>query len=213
MREVAGEGRTVLFVSHNMEAVQKLCNRGILLHKGKLVANDSIESVVRQYLDSSDRAQAEYFPSPPAGDDSLTGGVKLIRIEREDGVPSAEIPVYKPFRVVVQFELKKKLEHFIAALGISTIMDQPIRTVWTSPQQIAPGIYKAIFYLDDIYLASGLYKLIVGLSNYERSFHYIDNLATVEIAEVTDGSVDSRIVNFRSGLVLNQSRADIIPDK
>jgi lipopolysaccharide transport system ATP-binding protein len=212
MREVAGEGRTVLFVSHNMEAVQKLCNKGILLNKGKLVANDTIESVVRQYLDSSDRSLAEYFPSPPPGMDGEAGHVQVIRIEREDGVLSGEIPVLRPFRVVVQFEIKKKLEHFIAAIGISTMMDQSIRTIWAAPQSITPGTYKAVFHLDDIYLATGLYKLVVGLSSHERSFHYVDNLATFEIADATDGFVDNRIVNFRSGLLLNQSRVDIFPE-
>lgn len=213
MREVAGEGRTVLFVSHNMEAVQKLCNTGILLNKGKLVASDTIERIVRQYLDSSDRSLAEYFPAPPAGMDGENGHVKVIRIEREDGVPSGEIPVYKPFRVIVQFEVKRKIEHFIVAIGISTMMDQSIRTIWDSPREIVPGSYKAIFHIDDIYLASGLYKLVVGLSSHERSFHYVDNLATFEIADATDGVIDERIVNFRSGLLLNQSRVEILPDK
>src|SRR5207249_6823945 len=37
MREVTTEGRTVLFVSHNMAAVQQLCQRGLMLHEGKLM--------------------------------------------------------------------------------------------------------------------------------------------------------------------------------
>jgi lipopolysaccharide transport system ATP-binding protein len=44
-----GEGRTVLFVSHNLASVQNLCNRGFLLEKGNLIANDSIVNVLQQY--------------------------------------------------------------------------------------------------------------------------------------------------------------------
>lgn len=45
------EGRTILFVSHQMEAVQRLCTSGIILEKGRLIYhNDSIEKVVSQYL-------------------------------------------------------------------------------------------------------------------------------------------------------------------
>ena len=44
------EGRTVLFVSHNMAAVQNLCKTGILLTKGKIEINDQIQNVINKYL-------------------------------------------------------------------------------------------------------------------------------------------------------------------
>ena len=47
MESVASEGRTVLFVSHQMDAVQRLCNKGILLDKGAVVATGSMRDVVR----------------------------------------------------------------------------------------------------------------------------------------------------------------------
>lgn len=45
-----GEGRTVLFVSHNMASVRTLCDRGILLENGKVIYNGHIESTVDRYL-------------------------------------------------------------------------------------------------------------------------------------------------------------------
>jgi lipopolysaccharide transport system ATP-binding protein len=50
MSEVAGEGRTVLFTSHSMSAIQRLCERCILLRSGRLVAYDTTASIVKQYL-------------------------------------------------------------------------------------------------------------------------------------------------------------------
>ena len=51
--ETAGkEGRTILFVSHNMSIVQSLCSRGILLEQGKIVADTSIENAIASYLRS-----------------------------------------------------------------------------------------------------------------------------------------------------------------
>jgi lipopolysaccharide transport system ATP-binding protein len=50
MREVATEGRTVLFVSHNMAAVQQLCQRGLMLHQGKLMFCGTIDDTVRKYI-------------------------------------------------------------------------------------------------------------------------------------------------------------------
>jgi lipopolysaccharide transport system ATP-binding protein len=50
MGEVAGEGRTVLFVSHNMDAVQRLCSRAILIEHGALAANGNSRDVIQSYL-------------------------------------------------------------------------------------------------------------------------------------------------------------------
>jgi lipopolysaccharide transport system ATP-binding protein len=49
MDAIAKHGRTVLFISHNMEAVQRLCTRGMLLDRGRLVADGPITQVVNQY--------------------------------------------------------------------------------------------------------------------------------------------------------------------
>jgi hypothetical protein len=51
MQDVSrGDGRTVLFVSHNMDAVQRLCDRAVLVERGRLVASGTTASVVGQYL-------------------------------------------------------------------------------------------------------------------------------------------------------------------
>ena len=50
MKDVAGEGRTVLFVSHNMASVKSLCNTGIVLENGKVVYNGNAEDSVSYYL-------------------------------------------------------------------------------------------------------------------------------------------------------------------
>ena len=63
-----GEGRTVLFVSHSMASVKKLCNKGIVLHNGKSVFDGNVESAINYYennLIATDRNLAiEYSDSP-----------------------------------------------------------------------------------------------------------------------------------------------------
>ena len=58
MDEVASEGRTVLFVSHNMAVIQSLCRRGIFLSSGRLVADGPVDDVVAQYLRSLEQAMS-----------------------------------------------------------------------------------------------------------------------------------------------------------
>ena len=54
MGDVAGEGRTVLFVSHNMAAIEQLCSRGLILHQGKLLnQSENIPALIKEYLQAS----------------------------------------------------------------------------------------------------------------------------------------------------------------
>ena len=53
MEDVAGQGRTVLFVSHNMSAVKQLCTKGIMLEHGRVVAEDSIGKIVNLYQEKN----------------------------------------------------------------------------------------------------------------------------------------------------------------
>ena len=59
MGEVAGEGRTVLFVSHNMAAVENLCRKSLLLEKGEISISSDTSTVIDIYLRSSTSATSE----------------------------------------------------------------------------------------------------------------------------------------------------------
>jgi len=69
MDKVSKNGRTVLFVSHNMGIISRLCQRGILLENGRIKLNDTIDSVVKNYL------------SIPTG----SGDVDLSSLKERDG--------------------------------------------------------------------------------------------------------------------------------
>ena len=65
MQDVAGEGRTVLFVSHNLGAVRQLCERAIFLLAGSVVAEGEVNSVVERYiLPTATRSSVTYDPRP-----------------------------------------------------------------------------------------------------------------------------------------------------
>ena len=59
MGDVAKEGRTILFVSHNLSAVQRLCHKGIYLESGQLRVWDNIAPVLEAYQQSATRAGAD----------------------------------------------------------------------------------------------------------------------------------------------------------
>ena len=65
MKDGAGQGRTVLFVSHNLSAVQALCTRGLLLRHGKVVMDGPVDEIVEAYLDYLGRSAENPFEDNP----------------------------------------------------------------------------------------------------------------------------------------------------
>lgn len=213
MNQVTGEGRTVLFVSHNMQAVQKLCTNGVLLQKGTVKAIGPIDHVIDEYLAAHTSEGAVYDLPLPQHKEEVPGYAYKLTIEDREGNKAPEIPVGKPWKVTVAFRMTRKTEHFIIALGFNSSLDVPLRTSYSKAQEINAGYYKAVFYFDDIIWAVGKYNLILGMSSYERSFHYIENAGQVTIADVSDVSDNERIIrNSGTGLVLNPVTIDIIED-
>ena len=74
MNDVVGQGRTVLFVSHNMAAVQALCPRGIVLQRGSMIFSGTQNEAIRNYVDSVNK------PDVFLSDLSLRPGSGQIRI-------------------------------------------------------------------------------------------------------------------------------------
>jgi lipopolysaccharide transport system ATP-binding protein len=90
MSEVAGSGRTVLFVSHNMGAVRTLCSSGILLQDGGLLLRGPIEAVTAAYLNDvvpRGHGGTVILPRPPERCTVWMESVSVLR----DGAPSTFI--------------------------------------------------------------------------------------------------------------------------
>jgi lipopolysaccharide transport system ATP-binding protein len=211
MREVAGEGRTILFVSHNMEAVQKLCNTGLLMHKGKLIKEGAMDGVIKSYLEYAVSSQAEFQVELPADAETRAGVCERIVIRNMDGSATAEVAAAQPYMVDVEFRIHRPLEHFIAAVGVVTMMEVPFRTVWSKAQAVKPGRYRMRFTFDDVHLAPGMYKLMIGLSDHGNTFHAVDNLAYFDVSEASQNKIDERVYNLRSGLIFNQVNSELSP--
>ena len=79
MKMAGKEGRTILFVSHNMSIVQSLCNRGILLDRGKIVADTSIEKVINCYLQNLEASSTKNLLE--RSDRSGSGEIKLAAVK------------------------------------------------------------------------------------------------------------------------------------
>src|SRR5208283_4450154 len=81
-----GEGRTVLFVSHNMSMISSLCDTGILLEKGAIRTSGMIDEVINAYLNTDQIGNGEIvFTTHLPGDNKAN--LRSVRIVGSDGVP------------------------------------------------------------------------------------------------------------------------------
>ena len=96
MQDVAKGGRTVLFVSHNMAAVQALCSRAIYLQAGAIKAFGEVDLLVSQYMSDSIRGEGQALVGPVG----LGDGLKLLHFDFNPNPAPSGTPV----RFVVEFQ-------------------------------------------------------------------------------------------------------------
>ena len=83
MGEVARDGRTVVFVSHNLAIIQALCQRAVLLERGRVVADAPVREAIDRYLRALERCRARRICSSgpiataAAGDETLDPGLEI----------------------------------------------------------------------------------------------------------------------------------------
>jgi lipopolysaccharide transport system ATP-binding protein len=99
MEQVAGGGRTVLFVSHNMAAVQRLCGRGLHLRQGRLVSGGPVEAVIDSYLTE---ATASGSDRPP----TYAKRCAALEIEKAEILVNGEVRSTVPAGSTATFRLR-----------------------------------------------------------------------------------------------------------
>jgi lipopolysaccharide transport system ATP-binding protein len=121
MSKVAQEGRTVLFVSHNMQAIRRLCRTGMVLQHGKKVAEGAAEAVIREYLASVGRADAGWrrWDAGDLGDELCQ--VRDLRLADADGQTAAAFFSSRPMTVTLEFDLAEVNSSFTAGFDLATL--------------------------------------------------------------------------------------------
>ncbi|MEE1541973.1 MAG: ABC transporter ATP-binding protein, partial [Paludibacteraceae bacterium] len=120
MQDVAkGEGRTVLFVSHNMASVKSLCNKGVILQNGTVAETGDIEYIVGRYLDSlSDESGVDLYDRKQR---EGTNDAKFVKIETiSSGKASNTVVMGKDVKFRVEVESKCAFEDVDLYLGVYT---------------------------------------------------------------------------------------------
>jgi lipopolysaccharide transport system ATP-binding protein len=205
MGEVAKTGRTVLFVSHNMGAVRKLCHHSLLLNKGSVLTADETDVVIDHYLNIRASLSNAIVDLPEQGNltDEMGKGLRLL-IKDELGNLRNEFKIGEKWVIRLEFEIKRHLKHVIAAIGLNTHDSISLVTFWSQPADLEPGRYFVDF-LCDLPLKATRISVGVGLSEHERAFYYFQEVGSVEVVQISNAEQPFRAVG--AGLLLGNQNS------
>lgn len=207
MHDVSKEnGRTVLFVSHNMGAIKNLCSKSILLDHGEILLNDSTEKVIDKYLSFNSQIKKIYDFDLHQ---NKIAYVQKVIIENENGDPSNEFLIGEPWQIRVFVCVNNYIPDFIIGMGMSNSMNIPIRTVWQPKYNAGQGIYEVVFKEKQIILSSSVYNIFIGLSSKNNTFDYIKEQVFLSITDAISPKLKSNIIDGKNGLFLNDLEMSI----
>ena len=113
-----GEGRTILFVSHNLDAVKKLCNKGLLLHNGQLIHDGNIDATLDSYLlnYSSNEKQLEINYEEDESKEA-----QILKVALKDKGGNDVLEYFSNQEIFVHITLKNTLLNQCARLNFSIL--------------------------------------------------------------------------------------------
>jgi lipopolysaccharide transport system ATP-binding protein len=178
MDDAGHTGRTVLFVSHNMQAVTRLSQRGVLLDKGRVRLEGPAHRVASAYLSSGvgTAAVREWSDlSKAPGDDVVR--LCAVRVRSEDGEPVDTVDIRRPVGIELEYEVLKPGYIFHPHFGLRNedgvllFVAQDVDPTWRRRRR-PPGRYISMGCVPGNLLAEGPLSVIATLMSLEpESIH------------------------------------------
>ena len=190
MQDVAGHGRTILFVSHNMVAVQSLCTRALYLDQGAVLLDGSVNIVISGYLKQEGQAASE---RSWRDDDSAPGSefVRLTRVSVSAANPSVSglITMEDPVRLVLQYVRLKSGRQSHLTIHLINEDEVVVLTTGTGFCPPEPGSYCASCLLPGNLLNSGGYRLrLLVVEDGSRVVRVEESIATFSVTDIRERS-------------------------
>jgi lipopolysaccharide transport system ATP-binding protein len=194
MESVGKEGRTVLFVSHNLNAVRTLCNRAVLFDKGVIIGDGSVHQVINHYvgnLKESIFSRQWTDTSTPPGNSSAY--LRSVRICDDNGVALDEVDTDTAFNIEIDYQIKTEGSY----IGITILLyDSENNLVFSSinnhekewyGKPMAEGSYSTVCKVPGKLLNNG--RFTISLIMFGKGFSDAQTITDVLNIEVMDGPI------------------------
>ncbi len=195
MGDAARSGRTVLFVSHNMAAVESLCSRTIWLEGGRCVADGAPSAVISSYLSTSFSAVNErLWPEPESAPGNDRVRIRRAQVRPEQGDPEDPLFVTTPF--VIEFDywnmragarLNLSL-HIYNEQGIMVFNALPMEErVWQG-RPFPLGLFRDACHVPANLLNDGVHRVeLMVVEDSTRVIHQMEDVLVFEVRDIAEG--------------------------
>lgn len=177
MSEVAGGGRTVLFVSHNMGAVQQLTNRCLLINKGKVQADTNSFDAVEEYMKIGN--EGDNFISTDIK--SYTSELKVVSFKYN--TERGEFGFNKPLFLEMEIDFKKDFQSLMTNIIFKNSIGARILTAKCQLLGLKKGEQKISFILKDHHLTPGNYSISLFMGKSRDIFVKEEGLLNIQISD------------------------------
>lgn len=173
MENVASQGRTVLFVSHNMAVLRQLCSHGVLLRQGQVAKQGRIDEVVGDYLEEVESLDEIILPEPKSDKEAYFSRLRILdaRGEKSSRVAHSE-PFTMEFEYVVRKPISKHRLRWVLARndGVDVVCSGDPDSPNPLPEVRSPGRYVARLHFPGGLLNEGIYQYRVALGALAGDF-------------------------------------------
>ncbi|MEO8236812.1 MAG: ABC transporter ATP-binding protein [Flavobacterium sp.] len=184
-----GEGRTVLFVSHNMAAVKSLCTRGIVMENGKVVFDGGVENAINKYI-SIDQVSSDTYPKK-FDENSPVFGNSFVRLKTVEIISTSNEGFYTikdELLLKINFSTFKDLENFNLAINFKSATDDVVIFSQITPVKYSfKGNYTSELILPGNFLNSKMYCIDLHFVSNNLSLLTIVNIVNLELLDFRDG--------------------------
>lgn len=201
--DVASNGRTILFVSHNMAAVLSLCTRGVLIEHGQVTCDGTPQEVVEKYLKSG-TAHA-VVPLSERVDRNGDGSVRIENVIIDDGKDGSVVSCGDPLRIRLIYRSEEPLKTPAFLIGIYDQFNRPVFFLDSSvtgglPTELpATGAVTCI--TDPVNLTPGPCSLNVAVKNNGVIADHVSHVTSFSI-EPDDYFGTGKLINRDTALCL-----------
>ena len=196
MGDIAKQGRTVLFVSHDLGAVSSLCSKGIFMKNGQLILHDKIDAVIKKYMDSDGSTVTSSKQYSKENYQEYDGTIELLEVkiideqsqEIQNFYVNQEIAVEIVFKVLDDSNIHPIPNiHLIHGMGGKILVS--VNTCETNAFHI-PGEYKSIVKFPANFFNNGFFTLGIAISSLDPVIvHVADyNALSFEVLDVLDAT-------------------------
>jgi lipopolysaccharide transport system ATP-binding protein len=218
MDELRSGGRTVLFVSHNMAAIENLCPRTLWIDAGKIRMDASTDQVIAKYLATFSESQRTGYDLELVANRSGNGAIRFTRVDfvNGEGTPTSVFRSGEPFRARFHYRVNERTRDPHFGMIIYSDLGTRITTVstWHANHyipEVEPGEGMIELRIDDLYLQPNRYFLSLFVDTTGQRFDNLDHCIAIDVEDSNAYDNQGRGLHPRWGLVYMPSRWSIEP--